>query len=242
MSRTFLFGCLFSIVCVAGHAQTVITANGSAPSAQGWTISTTGSGAGEFGNANPSGNNGGGTSIVTGPPAWGIYANTSSTIFADYSTGTINSGGYVSIELDNSNLPNGKQVGVQFFSGGSTGTLVFEYLYTGFNPEGNFWEYLDSGGGNQGGSTGFSYDGFEFRLDNDGAGNYSFTDGTTNLTGTLAGSATTFDTIRIIDTGTQTSPGDDTVFNKLTIQIPEPSSFALMALGLGGLYFLRRKS
>jgi hypothetical protein len=107
-------------------------------------------------------------------------------------------------------------------------------------PSQGRWGYSINGG---------TFTTFDFTLTNSASSNtWDFADFTTSLPvefrfwayGTTAingGTSAAGGTVRIANVS-----GNDLVLNGSVAAIPEPSTYALIALGLGALYFLRRKA
>ncbi|HEX4266022.1 MAG TPA: PEP-CTERM sorting domain-containing protein [Verrucomicrobiae bacterium] len=189
----------------------------------------------------------GGGSYISGdaPPNFGIWngaGNGSSTAIRSFnsslSVGQTFSVGLMFVNLDTSANRNALELE------DSSGNVLFSYWHQG--GDGADGHYTDAGV-TGGVATGFAYD-FQhldsYSLTLTSATTYTFTDVTTSqsINGTLAGTVSQVELLRANDSASAPSNGQDFKFNNLQItEVPEPTSLALVGVGAGLLFLMRRR-
>lgn len=195
-----------------------------------WTLSTSGGGAYISGDT---------------PKNFGIWnnaANGSSTALRSFNS-TLSMGQTFSVQLQMTHLDTSANQNV-FSLLNSSGQVLFSYWHQGGdNANGHYTDAGITGGV----ATGFAYDfshmdSFSFTLTS--ATTYTFSDLSTgaSLSGTLADSISQVEFLRLNQSASGPSDGQDFKFNSLTIsEVPEPSSMAMALIGVS-LFIVRGRA
>jgi len=186
--------------------------------------------------------------LNTGGVSWGLYANSGQTSANIYQFGsTLPVGGYVEIGISLGDIEAGGTVGFSLQNASSTNR--FESYYIGSDPSDSF-KLNDSGGQENitGPTTTFassswsnsSFQTVRFTLGSNDSYTLSFNNTPVTNTG-LNLSASDISQIRIFNFNAGNTPTRDQYFNSLTV-VPEPSTYALIALGVAFvLWRVRRR-
>jgi hypothetical protein len=246
MKKT-LFAAVASIALSSGaFAQwTDVNVNAGANGFAGWTESNStnnGSQAGRFTGAS-------GTSMDTSGLSWGLYANTGQTSASIYAfSSTLPVGGYVEIDLSLGNIDAGGTVG--FALQNSSAVNRFEAYYIGSAPVDSF--KLNDAGGQEnvtGPNTSFANSSWAsgqfqtIRFTLGAANNYTLSFDGVDVSNTgLSITASDISQIRIFNFNAGGGAPANQYFNNLEA-VPEPSTYALLALGAAGLgaHLIRRR-
>jgi hypothetical protein len=221
-----------------------------------WTLTTTSGDGGQNGHfiASSTGNadgldNGtvGGVAsdgdIDTGGEAWGMYANSGQTAGAvrPLSGGSLSVGQTITLDFDNGYIDNGSVVGIGLQN--SSGENVWEAFFVGGNSSYQF----NQSGGVTNTAVGYTDEGLSIAFTLTGASTYSAT--ITTLGGasdTISGSllspagGSSVDQIRIFNFNAGSGGSANVYANSLQV-IPEPTTMAMMGIGLAGAFLARRR-
>jgi hypothetical protein len=206
-----------------------------------------------------SGGNGDGNGAGAGASAWAMYANSGQTATATttaFSTlsdvSALNAvGQYISLDFDNGWVHNatesgqgvGGSVGITFRDSSNSEQFTFRFL-----GGDSFYQYTDSSNTNTNTTKGFTDDGFNVKLLlTNNSGGYTFTAGTTTISGTLKQLSSTIASVVVFNNFAGPDAQRNLYFDNLAISttaIPEVSAIlgvpvAVLVLG-GGTKLARR--
>lgn len=206
------------------------------------------SGADGFGVFSSSGGGGSSSGTFIGPSdigaqSWGFFASSSelSEALYDIQGGALEVGQKLTVEIDNSSVQAGGSVGISF-QNIDQGNNRLEVFFIGGQTNYTVQDSapIDSG-------VGFTTAGLTIEMTLTGTDTYSIDitpngSGTTNLTGTLGGTAGTgIDRFRFFNFNAGDGSSFDFFGNNLSV-VPEPSTYAALAgLGVLALALLRRR-
>lgn len=234
--KTRIFLSLFAITLSATAASTGTwsASGGVNATIDGWNVTTNGTGnTGSF-QGNSAANGATDVSSITGNPAWGFFANGGGQLNAAYTLngGALAVGQTLSINFDNGFIDTGKQVGIDFRMGSTTGISIF---FTGGQAN---YEIFHSGGLTNSG-VGFTDDGFTIQVKLTGTNTFDLTFDTYTLSGTLGNAATGIDNIQLFNNDAGNGSSNDLFANQIMV-IPEPHT-TVLALATTGFLFRRRR-
>ncbi len=226
-----------------------------------WTFANS-AGAGQFigsSTNNGDGDGNGDQDIDTGgSSSFGLFSEASSLseAFRNFAFGSLSTNSTFRLSLDSGFLNGAGDPGPDGSFGfglRSGGVNRFEFFFVGGT---SFYQINDSTNSNT--SVGFTDEGLDLEFTLTSADTYSFTisplggGGASTVTGTLDGAAGSgIDNLRLFSFSNQTFPGNgasDGFFNSFSVEeqttttaaVPEPSSFLLLGLCVGGLVVRRR--
>ena len=185
--------------------QSVIATTGSTLEADGWTLAS--SGTVSSGIASSDGN--GGTNGLAGNQAWRLGAATGASITATRAITTA-AGMVVALDFDNGTVASSTSTGIEFLSG-TTSALKFQLTGGSAN-----YSIVDSAG-TVATTLAATTSGVRVSVLLSASGAYTLTAGAYTRSGTLAGSATTFSSIRVFDTAVGTTAATLVYFNHLRV-------------------------
>ena len=203
------------------------------------TPSNTGGGSGQYFGTSFSGETLSGWQIWSSPFGTGTGNAGSVVATTTFAGGALAVGQTVSINFEMRAADPGKQVGIDILNG--SGAAVTFGIFGGepgpYPYTGSGYYYSDAGSAYaSAGSMGYQYQSeFNIAITVTGANTYSAVAGSDAWSGTFSGSLFGMDVFNL-------GAGDasDVAFNNLTV-VPEPSTFALLGIGLGLLVGNRRR-
>lgn len=243
MKKTILTLASLAALTVSANAATNGTWNGtsggswSSSETQGWTSVTTPSGSGSF-NA--------GTIANMANGSWSLWSDSAqSEARWDFAGGALNTGQSFSIDWRNNSIASGRTITLSLRRSDGSEAFGFRFLGGGTNYEikgDGTWFVEDSG------TSGYQNTAINLNFQLVTADTYIFTatrksdnfqmlqTGTYTLGGTSGLGLTHFE----VYNDARVAGSSDLNLNSITV-VPEPSSAALLGLGLAGLAMLRRR-
>ncbi|MCE2883747.1 MAG: thrombospondin type 3 repeat-containing protein [Planctomycetaceae bacterium] len=183
--------------------QAAIAETGSSPTADGWTVATSGTTSSGVANSD------------VGNPSWTLGATTSSTASATR-TVTASAGMRAAIDVDHGTVPSGATVGVEFLSG-STTVMTFRLVGGASN-----YTLIDSSG-TVTTTLAATTSGVRLALAVGASGAYTLTANTYSRSGTLAGSGTAISAVRVFNNGAGNTASTVLSFNHPAVSISTAS-------------------